>query len=168
MADHALMRSPQASGERGNLFPSEFVPRKLFPEAFCSVRNETIRRRVVPDQFCEQFFEQNIDFPAEKKLLAKCEQNIEILMKIDPKASQSGDTISFFSNVLYGTCLTTGRWRRSRSSGRGLSVRTMYNVYRSTTRTRMYTDRRVEAIASDKVPTKRSNAEQYSSKISVK
>ena len=75
---------------------------------------------VVPDQFCEQ----NIDFPAEKKLLAKCEQNIEILMKIDPKASQPGDTISFFSNVLYGTCLTTGRRRRSRSSGRGLSVRT--------------------------------------------
>ena len=89
-------------------------------------------------------------------------------MKIDPKASQSGDTISFFSNVLYGTCLTTGRWRRSRSSGRGLSVRTMYTVYRSTTRTRMYTDRRVEAIASGKVPTKRSNAEQNSSKISVK
>ena len=123
---------------------------------------------VVPDQFCEQFFEQNIDFPAEKKLLAKCEQNIEIFMKIDPKASQPGDTISFFSNVLYGTCLTTGRWRRSRSSGRGLSVRTMYTVYRSTTRTRMYTDRRVEAIASGKVPTKRSNAEQNSSKISVK
>ena len=44
----------------------------------------------MPDQFCEQFFEQNIDFPAEKKLLAKCEQNIEILMKIDPKASQPG------------------------------------------------------------------------------
>ena len=56
----------------------------------------------MPDQFCEQFFEQNIDFPAEKKLLAKCEQNIEILMKIDPKASQPGDKISFFSNVLYG------------------------------------------------------------------
>ena len=83
---------------------------------------------IVPDQFCEQFFEQNIDFPAEKKLLAKCEQNIEILMKIDPKASQPGDTISFFSNVLYGTCLTTGRWRRSRSSGRGLSVRTRVRV----------------------------------------
>ena len=44
----------------------------------------------------------------------------------------------------------------------------MYTVYRSTTRTRMYTDRRVEAIASGKVPTKRSNAEQNSSKISVK
>ena len=71
---------------------------------------------------------------------------------------------------MYGTCLTTGRRRRSRSSGRGLSVRTMYQhtVYRSTTRTRMYTDRRVEAIASGKVPTKRSNAEQNSSKISVK
>ena len=44
---------------------------------------------IVPDQFCEQFFEQNIDFPAEKKLLAKCEQNIEILMKIDPKQNSS-------------------------------------------------------------------------------
>ena len=91
--------------------------------------------QIVPDQFCEQFFEQNIDFPAEKKLLAKCEQNIEILMKIDPKASQPGDTISFFSNVLYCTCLTTGRRRRSRSSGRGLSVPVQYTVYRSTTRT---------------------------------
>ena len=53
----------------------------------------------MPDQFCEQFFEQNIDFPAEKKLLAKCEQNIEILMKIE---SQPGDKIPFFSNVPYG------------------------------------------------------------------
>ena len=51
----------------------------------------------MPDQFCQQFFEQNIDFPAEKKLLAKCEQYIEILMKIDPKASQPGDQSLFLA-----------------------------------------------------------------------
>ena len=115
MTRHALHAFKQAR-------PAECTRASSTCAVYLNILN-TRASTVVPDQFCEQFFEQNINFPAEKKLLAKCEQNIEILMKIAPKASQSGDTISFFSNVLYGTCLTTGRWRRSRSSGRGLSVR---------------------------------------------
>ena len=90
----------------------------------------------MPDQFCEQFFEQNIDFPAEKKLLAKCEQNIEILTKIDPKASQPGDQSLFLATyctvyVPYDGASATEPifWSR-------IECTHQYAVYRSTTRTR--------------------------------
>ena len=75
----------------------------------------------MPDQFCEQFFEQNIDFPAEKKLLAKCEQNIEILMKIDPKASQPGVSREIQSLFLATYC-TVRALRRGVGDGADLPV----------------------------------------------